>query len=334
MPLRVHLSVSLVLLVLSFGPGARGAEVQVRADDACAEPGPIVDEVEQIIGRPLASIPGVAFQVEITHAGLRTWRLRLDTEDTDHAAPSGGSADAAASTGAPPRATRELTGASCGELASAAAVAIALSIQNAEAEKSSPAAPEPPPTAPEAPAAVAVRPAVDVAPPPLRVSAALLAVGDSGALPHVAAGGELNVALQRGRFGAVALVSGFPPQQTSVTPLTGGQFTLVFGGLLACANRPRTSATAQICAGGELGPNRRRGDRRHTPSGGRGVVGGRAGGGGGGRSHQSDWGVRGPGGGRIPLRAPHFPDQRDAPGVPTGDRIGTPRRRAAAGVLS
>ncbi len=28
---------------------------------------------------------------------------------------------------------------------------------------------------------------------------------------------------------------------------------MVFGGLLACANRPRTSAAAQICAGGELG---------------------------------------------------------------------------------
>jgi len=245
-PLRLHLSVSLLLLVLSLGRGALGAEVQVRADDGCAEPGPIVDEVEQIIGRPLVSIPGVAFHVEITHAGPRSWRLRLDTEET------GGSAGAGAVSG-PPRATRELNGASCGELASAAAVAIALSIQTAEAEKTPPAAPEPPIAPPPPAAPAAVRPVVDVAPPPVRVSAALLAVGDVGALPHVAAGGELNVALQRGRFGAIALVSGFPPQQTSVTPLTGGQFTLVFGGLLACANRPRTSATAEICAGGELG---------------------------------------------------------------------------------
>jgi hypothetical protein len=78
-------------------------------------------------------------------------------------------------------------------------------------------------------------------------------VGDAGSLPHLGIGGELDVALELGRARAVALLSAFAPQDTSTGLSPGGQFTLMFGGVLGCA-APRVSrATLAACLGGEIG---------------------------------------------------------------------------------
>jgi len=159
-----RLSVAIASMALAIGVAgvSHAAEVRLVATENCVEVGAIIDEVEGVIGRPLATVMGARFDVEITRVGPRRWRLQLRTMDTAAA----GDTEA--------RATRELEGATCDEVASAAAVAIAVSIQTAGSKekptvgetspkRSSPPAPSQPGPAP-APPVVDARQAVRSAP--------------------------------------------------------------------------------------------------------------------------------------------------------------------------
>jgi hypothetical protein len=255
------LAIASAALTACLGGEAGAAEVRLEAENGCVEVSSIVDEVEGVIGRPLSTVPGVTFEIQIARSGARAWRLRLRTVEGVAAEGEASSAprathEAAAATsdaGSAPRATRELEGATCAEVASAAAVAIAVSIQEAAADEHAPA-PAPPPASP-APAAPAVAQVGPPAAAPTRPQAlaALLAVGDAGALPHLGVGGELDIAIALGQVRAVGLLSAFPPQDTSAGIAAGGRFTLMFGGVLGCAAPRLSRATLAACLGGELG---------------------------------------------------------------------------------
>jgi hypothetical protein len=221
-----------------WGGEAWSAEVGVRAADGCADGSAIAEQAEGLLGRPLASVGGIDFEVDIAAGARGVWRLRVDTVDR-----SDGS-----------RRTREIVGRSCAELVDAAAVAIALSVKASGAGgESRPATepmarPEPPPapTAPSSPASVE-------RPSPRGPSAALGLVADAGALPRLALGPALEGSLRIGGLLVVAQAGLLPSQATKGTNQIGGDFTLVFGAALGCALTELKRITVAGCAGGEVG---------------------------------------------------------------------------------
>ena len=222
-----------------WGGEAWSAEVRVQAADGCADGSAIVEQAEGLLGRPLASVDGIDFEVDIASGARGIWRLRVDTVDR-----SDGS-----------RRTREIVGHSCVELVDAAAVAIALSVKGSVAGgEPRPATepmvsrPEPPPvpTSPSTPAPVE-------RPRSLRPSAALGLVGDAGALPRLALGPALEGSLRVGGLLVIAQAVVLPSQATMATNQIGGDFTLIFGAVLGCAARELKRVTVTACAGGELG---------------------------------------------------------------------------------
>jgi hypothetical protein len=215
--------------------------VGVRAPDACADGSAIAEQAEGLLGRPLASVGGIDFEVDIASGARGVWRLRVDT-----VARSDGS-----------RRTREIVGRSCAELVDAAAVAIALSVKASVAGGESRPATEPiakrePPPAPTSPSS----PASVKRPPPRGASAALGLVADAGALPGLALGPALEGSLRIGGLLVVAQAGLLPSEATIGTMGTnqiGGDFTLIFGALLGCALTELKRITVAGCAGGELG---------------------------------------------------------------------------------
>jgi hypothetical protein len=218
------------------------AEVHLRASDGCVELSGIVEQVDELLGRPLASVPGVTFEVAIARLQSGGWRLRLET------APAGGA--------------REISAASCAELADAAAVAIAMTIQSmGAAEGARPAAPPPaPPPRPEvatpapppAAGAVARAPAVEGSVPGLRPAVALGVVGEAGALPLPTVGVELEAALRFRRVRLALAGTVLVPQERHISD-GGGSFDLAAGSVLACLPYDARGFMVRGCAGFELG---------------------------------------------------------------------------------
>jgi len=120
-----------------LGRDAWSAEVRVRAPDDCADAGAITEQVDGLLGRALATVDGVDFDVDVAAVSKQAWRVRVDAVSR---------ADGS-------RRTREIAGHGCAELAEAAAVAIAMSVDANVAETRAPrrsegAAPPPAPSEP------------------------------------------------------------------------------------------------------------------------------------------------------------------------------------------
>jgi hypothetical protein len=211
---------------------AHAADLAWTALDDCATRASAQEQIERLVGRPLTEVENVDFAVEIVRSGAREWRVAVRTLAHD-----GG-----------PR-VRELTGATCTEVADAAAVAIAMAIEASDendlaaqspthdAAVDEPAAPDHAPDEPAAPsdehatAAVEASASADA----LRFALGAGAVLDHGSLPELALGAELALSLGWRALRLTALGTFFPTQQTrlSSNPDHGGEFRLALGALLA-----------------------------------------------------------------------------------------------------
>jgi hypothetical protein len=227
--------------LLGAAPPLEAAALTYSAPDVCPSQVAFVEEVERLVGHPLADIVGVDFAVEIG-AKDRGFRATVRTR-------AAGVTEAARA--------REVTGATCDQAAQAAAVVVALAARTASAES----APEPedePETEPPPTEAGPMEPSprgrgrqhegatVDV-------TAGAAAVADAGALPGLAPGlaAEVGLAFSSARV----LVQGvyILPLEHRIADGSGGRFTLAAGAVLACANRGVRLLLLAACAGFEAG---------------------------------------------------------------------------------
>ena len=120
-------------LALARVAPAAAAELRWSGPPDCDRQHAVSTQVESIVGRPLAAVEALDFEVTVSRAD-DAWRLELVTEE--HGA----------------KGRRSLSGQSCGEVTNAAAVLIAMAIRSAgeaplPADNASPppheAAPEP-----------------------------------------------------------------------------------------------------------------------------------------------------------------------------------------------
>jgi hypothetical protein len=223
------------------GDRAWSAEVRVRAVDSCADVSAITEQAEVLLGRPLASVEGVDFEVDISAGAAPAWRLRVDTVDR---------ADGS-------RRTREIAGHGCAELADAAAVAIAMSV-NADPGKTDASAGARDPAAPGTAPPVSNTPP-SLPPPgrpprePIRPAIALGLTADAGALPGLALGAMLAAELRRGSLRLAVQATLLPSAETRMANGIGGDFQLIAGAVLACFGHGFGRWTGGACAGGEVG---------------------------------------------------------------------------------
>jgi hypothetical protein len=227
------------------GP-ARAAQVTVDAPPSCLDSETLAEEVAELVGKPLAAVPDVDFQVEIAERPRHGWRLRLKTLDSRR-----GTDDTSRVRG-----TREIDGVSCTELADAAAVAISVSVRSIDDERAT--APIRPTTISPARAATAAPAPPAVAHPPpsegsWRPVIVLAFAADSGALPKTGLGVDLEGHLQRGAFRLALLGTIFGSEETSGTMNGGGTFRLLLGGVLGCWGPQWGRWTPVVCGGGEIG---------------------------------------------------------------------------------
>jgi len=236
-------------LVLSLPCAVRAAELQVHAPGRCADADAIRAQVENLIGRPLAQVERVDFEVEISARPSGDFMLALRMRE--------GSAE--------PR-TRELLGASCAEVGEAAAVAIALAItgddvplaqrlaeQHAASRSTVVAPPDakadrPAPSPPIAPRARAAEPS------PWWFAVALAGTLDGGTLPALAPGGQLELIGGLQAFSLRVYGGAFAAQEARLPESdAGAELGLVLGGALLCGERALGALRALACAGAELG---------------------------------------------------------------------------------
>jgi hypothetical protein len=224
------------------------ANLELQAPDACPAVDSIREEVERLVGRPLSEVEAIDFHVEIRENG-REWRVVV--ESVTRAEPRDSRA-------------RELKGASCAEVADAAAVAMAMAIHATEAPEAEPEVATPASTAAAAPAVNSDQTAPPVSAEPshrasaraarsVTFGAGLYGALDAGALPQVTPGGELDAWVGVGALRVAALGAWFVPQEKRLADGTGGHFELVFGGVLLCAERPLGQFALRACGGGEFG---------------------------------------------------------------------------------
>jgi len=231
-------------------PAASAAELSVAAPAACLDPSAVADEVGDLIGKPLGSVADVDFRVQISETPRHRWRLRLEMIGQR---PNGDGTPAV-------RGSREIEGATCGELAEAAAVAIAISVRSISPEAGAPPLDRPAPPAASAPTPIVATPAAS--PPPIRPTPealpwrptiALALAVDSGALPNTGLGVDVEATLQRGALRVAALGTWFGSRETVAANGAGGTFQLAIGGALVCFAPRRGRWTGLACGGFELG---------------------------------------------------------------------------------
>jgi hypothetical protein len=243
---RAFLLLGTAGLTVAFAREAPAAELTVDAPPACAEPATLAEEVGELIGRPLTEVAGFDFHVRIGETSPGKWRLRLETV-------AGKDADAPTVGG-----SREIDGTTCAELAEAASVAIAVSVQSMEAARREPppaslTPPSPSPAHnPAAPPTAAIA-ANAPAKPTWRASATLALTTNTGALPSTSPGLEVEGGLQRGALRLVILGSWFTSQDTVGFGGVGGTFQLALGGALGCYAPRAGRWTLLACGGAELG---------------------------------------------------------------------------------
>lgn len=240
--LRTVISGALALAGAGLGERAvHGATVTFTGPSSCADAGSIAEQASDLLGRPLAEVTGVDFEVALSKTGSNNWSLRLDTLEIDKSAPSAERL----------RRSREIRATKCAELADAAAVGIAMSVRAlAEAEPPaavSPTAASPPP--------VLVPPAPSSAVPSGRPAfvGRVAAVGDAGALPGPTIGLELGAALRLARLRLGLSGTALAPRTAQTTGTTGGQVSLLFGAVELCAPTGNQRIEVFGCGAFELG---------------------------------------------------------------------------------
>jgi len=240
---RIWIGLAFGLVAAGAGAEARAADVRLRAPDDCADVQQVIAEAETLLGRSLASVDGIDFDVVITEGARKRWQLRVVT--TERA-----SGD---------RRTREITGAGCAKLAEAAAVAITMSITgastNEDAAAAAPRGPAPPPPAPplSAPAEPPRGQPVLASAPAPRLALGLGAVGDAGTLPGLAFGAEVDGTWRIGLLRVVGIGTFLPGQEGRLASGAGGTFRLIAGGALLCLSKRARAIELLGCAGGEAG---------------------------------------------------------------------------------
>jgi hypothetical protein len=254
---RAAVSVAAGVSLLLAGKKLDAAELRWSGPESCAERESVVEQVGELLGRPLAGVRGVDFEVKISHEKANDeWRLHLETIEQN----------------AGDRRTRELSGKTCSELTGAAAVAITMAIrasENPEPAEPGPATaehatenarpvrvrPAKPVTSARGPDAVRASPAAKTSRPDrLRPSLALAAVGDVGALPGAAPGVQLEASLGWRSLRGILFGALFASQRARApVSQSEGEFQLALGGLLICVEQPQSGVRGLGCAGMEVG---------------------------------------------------------------------------------
>ena len=209
--------------------------IQLHASRGCVGRADIADQVDVLLGHPVAEVDGLDFDVDIAERPDHRWRLRLTTI---------GRADGA-------RRSREIDGSDCAQLADAAAVAIAMSIQSREAVRPAPVE-APPPALPE-PERLAGGPAPAERSHDLRLPLVVSALADVGALPHPGWGLGLGAALAWRHLQIIGEGAFLLSPEARVADQGGGRFRLIVGALLACLSHTFGKVGILGCAGGEAG---------------------------------------------------------------------------------
>jgi hypothetical protein len=225
----------------------RGAEIRWTAPPDCDLRSQVQLQAGKLLGRPLAEVDTVDFELTLAVHGGR-WRVDLVSIERARAE----------------RRARVLSGGSCAEAADTAAVAISLAIRSTEAEVSSePVAEElrprtsPPTPVEEAPSPTAKGDRRQPAPSPPRaefgavVSASVLL--DVGSLPKPAPGIGVAAAVSWRFLRAAAFGRFFAPEEKEVPRGGGGEFQLILGGVQVCAEQPSGGIRPLGCLGFEVG---------------------------------------------------------------------------------
>jgi len=227
--------VGLVFLACLLASGTAGAaDIHVHASRDCADRVDIADQVEALVGRPVAAVEGLDFEVDIAERPEHRWRLRLATIDRTDGA----------------KRSREIDGSGCAQLADAAAVAIAMSIQSSGvAETTGHTAPT---TARPEPPQLTAGPAPTERP-GLRFGIAVAALADAGALPRPGLGLGLGALFAWRRLLIIGEGAFLASPEARVADNSGGRFRLIVGTLLVCLDQRFGQMGILGCAGGEAG---------------------------------------------------------------------------------
>lgn len=228
--------VCLVLLASGVAAGeAVAATIHVQASRECADRTEIADQVDALLGRPVAAVEGLDFDVDIAELPERRWRLRLAT--------------IARADGA--RRSREIDGSGCAQLADAAAVAIAMSIQSTAAAE--PTEPHAPTVAPPRPPTLSADPEPAVRPHGVQFPLVVAALADVGALPHTGLGLTVGAALAWRHVLIIGEGAFLASAEARAPDNGGGRFRLIVAALLACVDEHFGRVGILGCAGGEAG---------------------------------------------------------------------------------
>ncbi len=242
---RRKLTRATALGALAVAAPLSAAEMSWNGPADCQRADLVREQVESLIGRPLAELETPSFELQIAPKG-DIWSLELVTF-------------------APARSSRTLEGPSCAAVTDAAGVAMAMAIRATESAHEAPPVTEPPgKEAPPPPATTEVPP-----PPPaarradlgaedsesarLGAMVGLSATVDSATLPAPVLGLGLGAGL---RYSPVRLElqgQAFAPSTVSLAEGARGEFTLLSGAALGCFEGELTTIAVLGCGGLELG---------------------------------------------------------------------------------
>ena len=234
------LAIGLLFLASIVPPHVHAADLQFSAPADCHTEESVRAQVAALTQQALEDAQGLAFDVRISVDAQRVWHLQLQTRSAEERVSS-----------------REIAGASCNEVSGAAAVAIAMAIQERDAQLAeAPAEPaavsgEPTPTKPTG----APPPADEAAPAPgpSLGAAAALAV-DVGLLPALGVGAQVDLSAQWSDYRVIASGAFFAPQHVRMGPAAqGGEFGLALGVLAFCVEQRFSALGLGLCPGFELG---------------------------------------------------------------------------------
>jgi hypothetical protein len=232
-----------VLVAFIWAGSARAATVAWNAPPECDDPRQTTEEAERLLGRPLAEVENVDFEVRIARAGKRDWSASLVTiGQRSHE-----------------RRERVLRGTSCNEVTAAAAVALAMVVDASEpkprADEAAPAAGPIDQPAEAAPVARQQRQPTSAPQRGRRLGTAfsLGLVADVGSLPSVAPGGEAAASIRYGSWQLTALGNFYVPTEKRVQAQKGAELKLSLAGLLGCSRWSVGTGHALACVGAEAG---------------------------------------------------------------------------------
>jgi hypothetical protein len=224
----------------SFAVPVRAAELQLSAREGCADERSIREQVDRLLGRPLADVEGMAFELSLAEVDGGGVQLRLQTVYAGKA----------------PR-QRELSAASCREATDAAAVAIAMAVAERERAVAPPVeagGSEQPAGAAEGAGGAAQTDDAEAGDEPLRLGVGLGLALQLGALPTLAAGAQLGVGLGHGLWRLELLGALFASQETTLPgDDRGGELGLWLTAVLGCVEPDFGRVRLFGCAGFELG---------------------------------------------------------------------------------